>query len=207
MFISLCALTNAEEAKEVRIPSLREISVLINNGLYKNEDEIYTLSSELTQQQKNILYDRFEQKPITPFLVNLLLGFGIGSYIQGDIKGGVISTAGDAVTGITYLIWLGNYSSDYSWYAESKLRTDYMAESEIERAEESLNTASTWVFVSGSALLGFRIFECIRPFFYAKKYNETLTDALGVYDINISILPVVNEQNNNQVALSLKVDY
>ncbi|EEF82872.1 outer membrane protein P13 [Borreliella burgdorferi WI91-23] len=59
--------------------------------------------------EKLLVYETSKQDPIVPFLLNLFLGFGIGSFAQGDILGGSLILGFDAV-GIglilTGLIWI-----------------------------------------------------------------------------------------------------
>ena len=38
-----------------------------------------------------------EKSSTIPFVLNLVVGFGVGSYVQGDITGGVIGTVGELV--------------------------------------------------------------------------------------------------------------
>jgi len=49
-------------------------------------DLIEKLSINFNEKEKDILYDANKKKILIPFLVNTIVGHGIGSFIQGDIR-------------------------------------------------------------------------------------------------------------------------
>ena len=46
---------------------------------------------------KLLMYESSKKEPLIPFILNLILGFGIGSFAQGDIIGGLSLLGFDAI--------------------------------------------------------------------------------------------------------------
>lgn len=61
---------------------------MINDDLNRNYNQIAAYSGNLTNTDRMVLYSSYEQSPTVPFVINLLVGLGIGSYVQGDSAGG-----------------------------------------------------------------------------------------------------------------------
>lgn len=72
---------------------------LFEDGFMKgnNAEKIAELSPFLAVQQRESLYSENEQLGVGPFLLNLLLGFGIGSFWQGDKPVGYVQFYGDLI--------------------------------------------------------------------------------------------------------------
>ena len=70
---------------------------LFADGFLKknNAKKIEGLSPLLTGAQRERLYEENEQLGVKPFLLNLLIGFGIGSFVQGDLAIGHLQLWGD----------------------------------------------------------------------------------------------------------------
>ena len=81
-----------------------KVSMLIEEDLEKNRLIIQNNSSVLSSTEKMMIYDKYEKDSATvPFLCNFLLGVGIGSFIQGDTKGGLIGLSGELLGLSIYL--------------------------------------------------------------------------------------------------------
>lgn len=119
---------------------------------------------------------------IAPVLVNWTVPFGIGSYIQGDIKGGTVALTteltGVAAMGLGIIIAIGTIDSE-----------NYNVGALL------LNTAG-----SGSFLFG-AIYQMIRPFVY---YRKELSDNSPIH-----VYPTItlNKQFEIESALNLKVTF
>ena len=74
--------------------------MLGNRGLKKNFNDIYTEAGFLSFGEKQQLYSSFEDKPLAPFLLNWLIGFGIGSFVQKDYLSGGLCLAADITSSI-----------------------------------------------------------------------------------------------------------
>lgn len=183
-----------------------EVSMLIEKDLFKNSLLIANASQFLTSKQKKMLFIQNQKTSTMPCLLNGLLGFGIGSYVQGDMKTGLICTVGDLVLGVSTTCFYTLYVSAQSGYESYKFRTDdWKYEQTLARKRDSRDRFFGAVIVSGIAFLGFRIFEISRPFSYTKKYNNTLIEALGLYDVALNLTPTIDVNGNIQTSLVCKL--
>ncbi|AHH11606.1 P13 family porin (plasmid) [Borrelia coriaceae] len=121
---------------------------------------------------RNMLLYKVNEKPVlAPFLLNLFIGFGIGSFVQGDVTGGLL-VLGSELLGVG-LISSGFYSSHSSY-------TSYLG----------ISLVSLGVIT----LFATRIAELIMPFTYALNYNQKLKEKLAIslgglkpqFDINFN---------------------
>lgn len=128
-------------------------------------------SSTLDQSQKFMLYGEYKKDQWVPFLVNFLVGAGIGSFIQGDKTGGTIALVGD-------IAGLGSVVVGAVSYANASYSNSY-------------TTSGLGLMTFGYiTLLGTRIFELIRPFTFMARYNSTLKNALNYFD-SVSVAPTI----------------
>jgi hypothetical protein len=92
------------------------------------------------------------------FFVNLFPGFGIGSYIQGDLVGGIIGTVGESIgAGVLAggIIIAGGF--DISSGGPGPIMT----------------------IAGGALFIGTKIFSLIKPFTYSNKLNFGMAPALS----------------------------
>ncbi|AEV28042.1 Borrelia membrane protein P13 [Sphaerochaeta pleomorpha str. Grapes] len=159
------------------------ISLMIDANLSGNYDKISEESESLSAYEKMSIFSMHESSPTLPFVVNLLVGAGIGSFIQGDSKGGFTAL-------ITEVVGVGLYAAGYaSVYSTASLDGELSA------------GGSALMLLGVGALLGGRIYEWIRPFSYSKQYNNQLHSAL-LGKTEVLITPVVTAVNN-QMALGM----
>ena len=144
---------------------------------------INELTLNLSSMEKNMLYNSNKKSATLPFVINFIAGFGIGSYIEGDITGGNIALIGD-LSSLT-LILLGYTQALSSAYNNNYTGTE----------------GSALLFLGSVGYLSTRIYELIRPFTYASSYNKKLSSVL----MNIAIVPQLTETNNLNMALSYKI--
>ncbi len=109
-------------------------------------------------------YEMQKVDPWGPFALNLLLGLGIGSFVQGDTTGGLLVAGGEVVGAGLLIAWLSN--------------------------PESGNA----LLIGGVVLLSAaRIAGLVIPFTYANGFNEKLRKDLGIAISDVSlIVPGVN---------------
>lgn len=134
----------------------------------------------------------FEKDTTVPFLLNLLVGFGVGSYVQGDVPGGVIGTVGELVPLAVTLASSAKLTSD--------LADPNLTEEEALKISKKALTVSA---LSSVVLIGVRVFECIRPFTFEKE----LAASIGAKDINFAAMPVPTSASNVDFALNCKIDF
>jgi hypothetical protein len=160
------------------------IAGMIKDGLFKNEARIKDASFNLDATEKLMLYGEFKKDPWVPFIINFLIGAGIGSFVEGDTTGGVIGLTGD-------VIGLGSILMGVSTYASALSSNPY-------------TTSGLGMVTFGYiALIGTRVFEIIRPFTFSSRYNSTLKGALNYYD-GLSLAPIF-ESGVAGITLSYKI--
>jgi hypothetical protein len=164
--------------------SISSIAGMIKNDLFKNQDRIKEASSSLKQTDKMILYNECKKDQWVPFLVNFVVGAGIGSFIEGDKTGGTIALVGD-------LVGMGAVAFGAAAYSSEIYSNPYTT--------KGLGTMT----LGYVALIGTRIFEIIRPFTYTARYNSTLKGTLGYFD-GLSFAPTV-ENGVAGLAVAYKV--
>jgi len=145
-----------------------DIQNLIKKGFKKNKEEIKKESIYLSDTDADILYEECKKSywGLWSFLNVISFGLGVGSYIQGDIKGGIIQNI--PLVGIVVLSAL-----------------------DIGR-EWSQNTRD---IVSVPWALTFFWGGLLFPYGYQRDYNMDLEEALHGRDISFSIDPLIIPKN------------
>ncbi len=193
---------NLQNAREANI--FFKVNTLVKTDLFKNENEISLLAVNLTSSEKEFLYIENKKSPTVPFLLNFFLGWGIGSFVQGDIKSGIISLSGNllgsaiGITGwllfaptLTYLLpaILGETVAGLS---DTQTGFDWQA------MYTQLIVGSGLFSIGFAIVLGVQIYSWIRPFKYANNYNLTLRKCLSGSNEKVSVqfAPVVDFDNS-----------
>jgi hypothetical protein len=148
-----------------------EIQALLKNGLNKNYETIQEKSSVLNPDEKIFLFDTYKKGSAIPFVVNMIAGFGIGSYIQGDIVGGTIQLSGEVLSILTI----------YSAFIPGP------------HVETVIKTGAI-------SYLIFRLYGCVSPFVFKDIYNTKLKNALHYNDVSYSIIPSFDENGNGTIS-------
>ncbi|MDR3124100.1 MAG: P13 family porin [Treponema sp.] len=148
-----------------------EIQLLIQNGLRTNYELIAEKSSLLTPAEKLFLYDAYEKSAGVPAAVNMIIGFGLGSYMHGDAVSGTIQLSGETL-GI--LVFHAGYAGV--------------------RADLAVITALTLYTLS-------RLYGGVSPFVFARSYNRRLKNAVRYDNaLTYQILPSIDEKGNARVS-------
>ncbi len=172
-----------------------KVSHLISDNFKKNYGEIISLSASLENQDRAFLYASFAKEPTVPFVINMLGGFGIGSYIQGDTTGGTIGLVGE----------LGSIAAGIGGFF---LMLGSGAFVDIDNPDPPplrmgmLGGGMTLFYGGIAAWIGFRLFECIRPFSYANNYNKMLRGMLYGVPV-LSVVPVVPSMDLNDMGMAV----
>jgi len=137
---------------------------LIKRGLKKNKDEIQKESSQLSLTDREALFGKNKKKGAAGFvLLDLVPGFGLGSYIQGDVGFGVTQTILDGVG--WGLIFLSTSNED-----------------EIQ----------IFPVLGVLTIITSRVMSWIFPFTFQASYNKKLKSALNLdKNISYSIDPLI----------------
>ncbi len=168
-----------------------QISMMLSSSKKLSTPQLMAISehaASLSMAQRTVLMEANKQTATLPFVLNLFVGMGIGSYVQGDSTGGTVGLVGELVS---LSVALGGYGM----MLNEAYTTNNM--------KSSTATAGSIMVIAGLAsTLAIRIFEMIRPFTYANNYNKKLASSL----MSVAVLPVVDTNNNlgMQVAANIK---
>ena len=169
---------------------------MINEDLNRNYNQIAAYSGNLTKTDRMVLYSSYEQSPTVPFVINLLVGLCIGSYVQGDSAGGTTGLIGELCS---YAAVAGGYGL---MFAAGMLSPGCNPDGFIIPDQGKMTAGTVLCIAGGAALLGFRIYECIRPFSYANNYNKLLRGALYGVPV-LSVVPVMPTTNLNDMGMAV----
>lgn len=153
-----------------------QVSDLIQENLFRNAEEIEGISGTLTDMERFALFNQYEKNARLPFVLNLAIGFGLGSFIQGDSTGAVVALIGDAL-GVSlpilgYACLMQNYYGYWSFTGGYEL-----------------------IYAGYAIIVISRIFESIRPFTFARRYNTVLRESLHYgKGISLSMVPSLNSK-------------
>jgi hypothetical protein len=188
--LGFTGLVFSQEAERTSEESFQIVNFLIRDGLNRNFAQIQQESLNLTPSQRITLYNMNENTFGVPLALNLLLGFGIGSLVQGDVVGGVSGLAGDAV-GITLLIvfftriiaadnWLtSEIDSLNAQILADPIRLARIREAQEER-DRRVEAAFPLIGVSIGVLAVSRLAQIVFPLVYSPRYNNRLREALNM---------------------------
>ena len=195
------AETKTEKVSEAPTESVKpQIEFLLRHNYNSNKAKISELSTYLTTNEKIELYETFETKPIWPVLFNVGAGFGIGSYIVGDKKGGIIGTCLDVAAGLILIGSYGKYAEDLFEWEQERLSPYHSYESSNPPPEPELDNYTTLPVL---LIIGARVFEGISVNKYVKKMNQELSDLLGFNGLATNIVPVLTSDGNLAVAFNI----
>ncbi len=200
--VLLLALNMFAQAGSLESPEVLEVEQVIDEEFKTDagKSKVYELSANLTSEQRQYLYDENEKSRVGPFFANAFLGFGIGSFIQGDTKAGKTQlfmdlggigalVAGYALVAASYyeddkIIPYRQYDSYTNTY-ETRYYFDY--ENKIDSGKYIAGCACVGLgagLVTAAAIIGY-----IRPWVYGANYNESLRKALRIDDSKLSVKP------------------
>lgn len=177
--VLLFAFAPALSAEESDSENFYQLGILMQDLDLENQAQfmqINELASSLSSMQRMVLLESNKKSSGLPFVLNLILGLGIGSYVQGDSKGGTTALVGELSS--LALLLAGAGQATVNPYT-----------GDIEGGE--------MMYPGYIGMVGFRLYELIRPFSFAKEYNSKLSNAL----MNVSLSPVLDEQQEMKMEL------
>ena len=155
-----------------------QIENLIEDDLEDNKIQIAQLSQGLTQIQRDSLCRKYEKNGGLGFALNLLVGFGVGSFVQGDGGGGAFQCAFEG-SGLLFIIVGASLVSDAT------------------KKNKNTSAGYSWIVTGASFVSCAAIYGLIRPWFYASGYNNKLHGTLSGNPMAIQFAPVIDPINNN----------
>jgi hypothetical protein len=171
-FLSITVFAQ-DEQYQVNEDQREKVQKLIKAGLAKNKEDIQKESFSLSPADKEALYAKNRKQAAAGWAaLDCFVGFGVGSYIQGDITFGITQSILDAV--------------GYTLYIYSIFELAYTSLESSERSSGLEEYKLSLVILASS-----RVMSWIFPFVYQGKYNRTLKAALNSNDFSYSIDPLI----------------
>jgi hypothetical protein len=169
--------------------AIANIQTLIKKGVEKNKVKIQKESINLSNSDKMALYEENKKESTLGYIaLNVLPGFGLGSYIYGDIRSGITLSVLEVVG---WCILLDN------GVAIARL-TPY------DKVDEFQVKLISYTVIISSRLVGL-----FTPSGYKNIYNKTLREALNFHDkVSYSIDPLIIPRDGAPaVGLAFNVRY
>ncbi|MBQ7158333.1 MAG: P13 family porin [Treponema sp.] len=152
-----------------------QIDSLIDDDLEDNKIQIASLAQGLTPIQRDMLFNKYEKSAGLPFVLNFLLGFGIGSFVQGDGGGGAFQCAFEGGGILLVVIGAATITSD-----------------------SKKNTPSyTCIGLGVGCVTAAAIYGLIRPWGFASNFNNMLRGTLQGNPMAVNFAPIIDPVNNN----------
>ena len=180
LFFVPLANSFAQESDDYYFISSRK---LISLSLEDNNELIKEISYKLSFDQRNELFNQYSMSWSSAILKNSLVGFGIGSHLQGDETGAKIAKSLE-LSGMGVLLFTGIVFQ----IIDKTGSLNYSAK------EPGIGIFSiTGAGISVGLFLGGRIFSMCRPAWFAGKYNSLLRTSLRLDEnTQLSFVPLVN---------------
>ncbi len=190
--------------------SVVNIHLLVEDSLADNEELIIKEAKNLSQAELFDVYSdlSYEGDDIAiPFVLNTFLGFGIGSFVQGDNLGGGIGLGLDLLA-----FGVGGVGAAY-WFVSGVTLVpsiiNDVSGSNTPTLDDSIRYGQIagYLFLSYAVIyVGSKVFQMVRPWTYASAYNDDLKNILGVRDIAFNAFPLLDiETGSPQVAVSVAI--
>ncbi|MBQ3826093.1 MAG: hypothetical protein II811_08160 [Spirochaetaceae bacterium] len=187
------------------IANLLEDDTFFNRGVSRNYEKISETAKTLPLEDRQMLYNHYEEGVTPPFLMNALVGFGLGSFMQKNYINASIQAVGDTI----FTIWIlnsvstllsakddleemrqsyyGYYDNGYNYYNNNQVvvhtvRNRTLEQMLLRSAKDDYRTAIR--DLTGAIIWWalFRVYECATPIFFTRSYNKKLEGSLGIYN-------------------------
>lgn len=192
VFLSVFCVALAGAQERALAGAQFKVTMLIEDGLFKNSGEIAENAKLLTIDERRDIYDDYKQDPTVAVIENVFIGCGLGSFLQGDSQGGWIGLCGDlAGLGLTI-------------YGITIVHDDLYSDDPYTTLDPFQNKGFSCIMIGSAAVLAVRIFELIRPIQYTGRYNAALRSALIPQTVSFELVPAVGPELS-EVGLALKI--
>jgi len=212
MIVEAVVPTVPQPAPLVQTATPADIQALIKNGLEKNKEKIIRESFYLSSGEKMFLYEENKKTAGAGLmLLNIIPGFGLGSYIQGDKTWGIVQSGlgvvgwGLVIINMNKLIKIGDEKDSYI----DCYHTNPTCKEKVDKLDDESKKRFVPA-IAGLVIIGIGWFYGIAsPASYETKYNKTLKAALNIEEnISLSIDPlIVPRDGTPAVGLALNVRY
>jgi len=193
----------------------QKVQSLIKQGLEKNKLEIQREATYLSPDEKRALYEKNKKTAAGGWAaLDFFIGFGLGSYIQGNTAFGITQSLMDVAGWSLAIVGLAN-ESEYSYECRtiSNGYTDYYGYyyPPVQSCGGEYHTDEDFeiLMASGFVVLGIsRIMSWIIPFVHQNSYNKELNSALNGNSFSYSIDPlIIPNHTMPAVGLAFNVRY
>lgn len=150
----------------------QEVIRLIDEDLSLHRELILDRVAQLSPEHRLGIYTETQKDPAPGLLLNFLLGFGLGSFITGDVQGGVTILVGELAGMALSLVGLA--------VSLPALIASLGPPSGTGLSAGALSVSLISFGLGLIALLVFRMGSLIRPFIYTEQYNRELKKLLGL---------------------------
>ena len=149
-------------------------AVLVVAGLFSAQANLFTQQQEDQQQQPRadafMQYEALKKDPWGPAALNFFLGFGIGSFVQGETTTGLILVGG-SVVGVGLVIVGAVTAADA-----------------VKSGDVSGGSGGVMMIAGYGLLVASQIYGAIAPFIHANSFNEKLRRDLGISITEVSLI-------------------
>ncbi len=107
--------------------------------------------------------------PFLPLVLNIVPGFGLGSFIMQDPAGGLVGLGGE-------IVGIGLFVYGFGYIIAEAAAVGIVKALTLGYGEAEMSSAGGYFMVGGLIVWGAtKIFEIVRPFWFASRYNSKLT--------------------------------
>ena len=192
LLVSLCSLFAVEDSdKDIKA----YMEYLLTEDLNMNLDKISVLSEAIPIYERYDLYKKYQPTSNWPVILNTTVGFGVGSFLMGDKKGGIIGSCWDGANILLLII------SSIPIVSTERVETPNGGMTTIDVPRP--NTVA--MALTGLSFAGSRIFQGIRARVYLKSLSENLLDALGLKEFKTGFDPILTPGGNLGLEFKVKI--
>lgn len=201
------ALSEISPAKIAEVQgAMAEIRIdeLIKDGLFKNKALINQQALLLPEGRRLNIQEKYRMNYVSPILLNFIIGFGSGNFINGDTTGGFVHLAIDSsalLTGVIAGLMYQKYIRTLLWMLPGESTID-----QIEALSKKIQISSYTVIIAYSIFAVDKLASIISVSVHTAKYNRTLEEALtpAKAEVSIHTVPIIAP---NQFGLALSINY
>lgn len=201
------ALSEISPAKIAEVQgAMAEIRIdeLIKDGLFKNKALINQQALLLSEGRRLNIQKKYRMNYVSPILLNFIIGFGSGNFINGDITGGFAHLVIDSsalLTGVIAELMFQKYIRTLLGMLPGESTIE-----QIEALSKKIQISGYTVIIAYSLFAVDKLASIISVSVYTAKYNRTLKEALtpAKAEVSIHTVPIIAP---NQFGLALSINY
>lgn len=191
---------NLQETKsENSITFENAANAIKKGGFFFKKENVLPYSSLLSQEEKNSLYAKYNQSTLKVGLLNGLVGFGLGSFLEKNWISGASFLILDGLSvacisaGVAGILNIQNTTANSGGEAVAEITSVILIYPMI--------IAAGTISLVVSRAIGVGVGVAV-----AKSYNKKLQESLGLQNVELSFVSITNPQNyESGFALRLKI--